>query len=55
MTPGLARSPVMDTTLGYLSFSWEKRAEATMEAPLISEQGQTVSNFATAWDEERPY
>ncbi|KAJ5384947.1 hypothetical protein N7517_002858 [Penicillium concentricum] len=32
----------MDLAIHYLSSGWEKRAEATMEAPLISQQGQTI-------------
>ncbi|KAJ5834641.1 hypothetical protein N7447_000667 [Penicillium robsamsonii] len=32
----------MDLAIHYLSSGWEKRVEATMETPLISQQGQTI-------------
>lgn len=36
----------MDMAIHYLSYDWEKRTNATMEAPMIFEQGQTVRFFA---------
>ncbi|KAJ5960015.1 uncharacterized protein N7479_007165 [Penicillium vulpinum] len=32
----------MDSALHYLSSGWEKRAEASMDVPLISERGQSI-------------